>query len=387
MPMRTSIAKNNTHVLQTRQKSSPKRRGPRPITMLFSLLTIIAFIHFAITIHAAYSTPHASNCADQIKLTDYTKYLQLNSKTQQMDAVQFIPQLTNNKPSALVEVTNSDEHHSLDVYVYGCTMQKRIPTISLLFKQQGLTQGTVIVSKANTLITAMLDTTLAPELLSTIEPMQQNVYQEYRWQNNRFTQVLFPSLYPVTSRAEAEILQERASNGETLPWNDALATAEQMAKDLFQWAESDPHDAIIDANQSVAHVQLFHAATNTQVTVTLERLIQPAQNGLWFVTTAKTTGITLDTTSFSAPMVPPITVKGTTTGTSSTLNVTVFDHILSPLQGLNTTVMTTQPRAYQLATSFNNTASGQEGVMLITATPFANATEQGQLLLTPILLN
>lgn len=385
--MPSYIYKTRPHTLSNAQVPPRDHRGPRPLTVLFSLLVLIASIHFAITLHNTTFTTPPKTCANLIRSTDYTKYVQLQPKTQQMGAIQYSPQVTGGMPSALVQVTGTDAQQTLDIYLYGCTMQKQTPTISLLFKQQGLPQGTVSISSANTLVVGQIDQAISPQQLSTIEPMQQNIYSEYSWQKGTLVQTSFASLYPVTSRAEAEALQEQENNGQHLPWNDPLATAQQMAKDLFQWTSSDPQDAVIDNNGKVAHVQLNHPDTNMQVTVTLSRILQQNTSGLWFVIGAQTAAITLDPSSLPALVTSPIVLKGTVGMASGTLTVNLFDHTLSPLQIPTTTPLTADAQgAFAGSIAYNNNAPHQPGLLLIEEVPPAGSTVTGQLLLTHAIL-
>lgn len=373
--------------LSSSTQATTRQRRPRPLTVLFSLLVLIASVHFAITLHNTAFTTHPKTCTDLIRSTDYTKFVQLQPRIQQMDAIQFSPQLTGGMPSALVQVTGTDAQHTLDVYIYACTMQKQAPTISLIFKQHGLPQGTASISTANTLLLGQLDQSINPQLLSTIEPMQQNIYSEYTWQHGSLVQIPFASLYPVTSRAEAEALQDQENNGQLLPWNDPLATAQQMAKDLFQWTSSDPQDMVLDNNGKIAHVQLNHPDTHMQVMVTLSRLLQQNNSGLWFVTGAQTAGVTFDLSSLAQPITSPLALKGTFSTPSGSVTVSLFDHTLNPLPLPTSTPMAADAQGVFTGNiAYNNNAPRQPGLLLIQETPPAGSTAAGQLLLTHVIL-
>src|SRR5436309_583734 len=186
-----------------------RRKRPRLLTVLLSLLALIAFIHLIAVMHGANPVVIPTNCPGLIRTTDYTQVVHLQARSQEMGAVQYVSQLVGGQPAALVQVTNASSQHALDVYVYGCRMQEHNPKLTTLFTQRGLVQGTVTVSTANTLITGELDKTLSPQTSTLVQSSQQNVYREYSWQNGRFVQVTFPSLYPVTSRSEAEALQQQ----------------------------------------------------------------------------------------------------------------------------------------------------------------------------------
>src|SRR2546421_13108918 len=216
---------------QTKPRAVNARRKKRPrlLTVLLSLLALIALIHLLAVMHEANSVVTAINCAGLIRTSDYTQVVHLQATSQEMGAVQYVSQMVGGQPAALVQVMNATSQNALDVYVYGCTMQQHNPKLRTLFTQRGLIQGTVTVSAANTLVTGELDTTLSPQASTLVQPLQQNVYREYSWQNGRFVQVTYPSLYPVASRGEAESLQQQANSGQSVPWSDPMTTAEQMA--------------------------------------------------------------------------------------------------------------------------------------------------------------
>lgn len=360
-------------------------RGPRLLTIVFSIVALIAFIHFTVVLHNAQSASPIT-CSGLIRTTDYTKYVQLN-KNQQMGAVQFIGQVTGNTPSVLVQVLGTDAQHQLDVYVYGCILHQHEPTLTLLFKQQGLIQGTASISRANTLLISTLDTSLSSQAQAVIEPNQQNIYQEYTWQNDTFEQILFPGLYPVSSRGEAEALQEAANNGQSFPWNNPLVTAQQMAKDLFQWPDTNVQATIQDNDGRIAHVLLLRQQPSMQVTVTLSRLVQPDAAGLWFVTAAQTTGITVDQSYFSPAATSPMTIQGTVTLTNGTVTPMLFDHTLTPVQTLTTATFNIHTNGFYAGTlSFTNNGPKQTGLLLIENMPLNGTSGQGQLLLLHELL-
>lgn len=142
---------------------TPHRKRPRLLTVLLSLLALIALIHFIAVIHGTNPVVTSPNCTGLIRTTDYTQVVHLQARSQETGAVQYINQLVGGQPAALVQVINGTSQQALDVYVYGCTIQQHNPKLKTLFTQRGLTQGTVTVTAANTLVTGELDTTLSPQ--------------------------------------------------------------------------------------------------------------------------------------------------------------------------------------------------------------------------------
>ena len=387
--MPTQMRRSATSAGEQRRSSyhqTKKAHGPRLLTGLFSILALLALVHFLIVMHT--STMQAaspSTCSQLIRNVDYTKYVQYDAHSQQIGAIQYVDALLGGQPAALVQVM--DTSHTLDVYVYGCIMQQRTPTLSVLLKQQGLVQGTVSLSKANTLVLGERDTILSQDMTAVLQPMQQNLYQEYRWQNGSFEQVAFPGLYPVTDRSEAEALQAQVNNGASLPWTDAQITAEQMAKDILQWSAGSYQEKLLDNDGTTAHIVLEQKQPEMAVTVTLSRSIQHDSKGLWFVTHAQTQDITLEQAQFLSPVTSPLALHGTVATKDGQATVTLFDHTLTAMSSLNNTSISVSANgSFTGNVLYSNNKQVQQGLLLIENVPPAKSSEAGQLLLTSLLL-
>jgi hypothetical protein len=365
-----------------------RKRKPHIITVLLSLLALIALIHFIAVMHGGTSTVATpTTCQELVRTTDYTQAVHLQPKSQDMGAVQLVNQVAGGQPASLVQVTNTGQKPTLDVYLYGCTMQQHSPRLTTLFSQRGLVEGTATISASNTLLVSELDTTLASQATTLMQPLQQNVYREYSWQNGTFVQVSFPGLYPVTSRSEAEALQQMADNGQTQPWNDPLATAEQMAKDLFKWTATDAQNTVLNNNGVTAQVELIQQNPQIQVTVTLQRLIQHDDKGLWFVTAAQSNGMTLVQPQTSALVTSPTSVQGTGALADGQTSATLFDHTLTPLSLLNNATLNVDSHGtYNGLLFYNNSVQNQPGLLLVQSIPPSGSSEAGQLLLTRVIL-
>jgi hypothetical protein len=377
---------NKTAQNTSEEQWHPKR--PRLLTVLFSILALIAVVHFIAVAHQSEVVVTPNTCTGLLQNTDYTKQVHLQPQTQNMGAVQIVDQLDGGQPAALVTVTNGDAKHSLDVYIYGCALQQNTPHLNVLFTQRSLPEGIVSLSSSNTLVIGQLDTNLTAQAAVLAQPLQQNIYREYQWFHGTFVQAIFPSLYPVTSRSEAEALQQQVNNGQTLPWSDPLATAEQMAKDLFKWPASNHQDNMLDNNGTTAHVKLMQQDPALQVTVTLERLVQHTNKGLWFVTAATSTEITLAQPQTGAAITSPATVQGAGALADGQLTATLFDHTLTSLTLLNNPTLTVDTSgAYTGSLFYTNNAHNQPGLLLIQSIPPPGSTEAGKLVLIKVILN
>src|SRR6266852_5496802 len=376
-------------------KNRRSYRGPRPLALLLLALALIALAHFLIVAHQS-ATPASApttNCAELIRTADYTQRVNLQPASEQMSAVEFVSQLDDGQPVSLVQVVHNDAQNTLDVYVFGCFMHGNKPQLTTLLAQHGLPQGTVEVSKANTLITGALDTTISADASAFLLPQQQNIYQEYAWHNGAFSRVAFPGLYPVASRAEAEALQQDADSGQTLPWNDPLATAEELSRDVFKWPTVDARDTVMNNDGTTAQVELFQSSPPMVVNVTLQRLLQHDNKGLWFVVAARTTGITLELAGQKRTALTmlraPIQLSGTSALADGSTSATLFDHTLTAIaSATNVPLQVNGDGTYTGSFSYSGIIPDQQGLLLIQSLPLAgnNQVETGNLLLVPVLL-
>jgi hypothetical protein len=362
-------------------------QGPRLLTVLCSIFTLVALLHFITVMHMSNAQSSPTTCQALLTGADYAAIVHLQTGRQQLQAVQFVSQLTGGQPSVLVQVADTGAQAKLDVYIFGCTLRNHTPALTTLLTQRGLVQGSASISAANTLLTAGLDTTQTAQASVIEQPLQQSIYREYAWRNGALVQIAFPGFYPVASRYEAEQLQQQANNGQPLLWSDPLATAEQMAGDLLHWPTSGAQNRLLSNDGNTAQVQLVAQHPHARLIVTLQRLIQHDQQGLWFVTAARTQGITLDTSHLNAPIASPLSLQGSGALPDGQISVTLFDHTLSPLPATNTSTFSVDTSGHYSGTlSYPANLVNQQALLLIQSLPSAGNQETGQILLTGVLL-
>lgn len=374
---------------------------------IFTTLLVLAVAAALVRLYYILQTPTAttsplSNCANFLRANDYTKSVNLQPGDG-LGAVASADQLDGGAPAMMVQVLHSDTQLSIDVYVFGCALQHNRPRLTTLFTQRGLVEGSVEASAAHTLVTGTLDPALSANTGIMMSPVQQNIYREYAWGDGAFRQVVFPGLYPVASRVEAETLQQQADNGLSLTWSNPLATAQAMARDLFQWPSNDANnvgDAVLSNDGSTALVQLIQSSSHLTVDVTLSRLVQHDNKGLWFVVAAHSQGITLGLNGQSPTTLPasnapqplapsPLTLTGTSALADGQTSATLFDHTLTPISSaMNVPLLVNADGTFSSSLPYTTPVAGQQGLLLITSLPQAAnpAVEQGQLLLVPVLL-
>jgi len=337
----------------------------------------------------------ATTCPQLLSTADYPQIVHVQPPSQQMTAVQLVDGLTGNIPAALIQVANQDAQNSLDVYVFGCTLSSHQPRLTRLFTQQGLVQGAVMLTPDHRLILKTLDTRLVSGSVAFLQPLQQNIYHEYVWRQGSFVQVPFAGFYPVTSRVEAQALQQNANEGANLTWSDPLKTAQQMSKDLLHWSPA-PQAQLLSQTGDTAVVELTHQDPHVVLQVTLKQLIQPNNStGLWFVTDARTRGMLLTQSgTLNQPLASsqssPIHFSGGNALLDGQTSATLFDHTLTPVsQATNVPLAVHTDSSYNGTLTYAHLEGGQEGVLLVESLPTtANFNkETGQVILMPVLLN
>lgn len=382
---------------EPKRKARRARRARRLKTRLLICflggLALLFLSHIVLT-YALAPVPQITNCGELMGAADYPQAVHLQPQSQQMAAVQLVDNLAGSARTALVQVTNHDTQNTLDIYVFGCAMHQQRPQLTQLFSQQGLVQGTVELTPEHTLITKSLDTRISASMTPFLLPLQQNVYHEYGWQQHGFAQIPFPGFYPVTSRAEADALQQSANDGQYLPWNDPVSTALQMSKDLLQWSP-DPQAQLLSHTGDTAVVSLTRQSPHVVLVVTLKQLIQSDSAGLWFVTDARTRGMLLtDPGTLNQPLAAaqssPIHFSGANALVDGQTTATLFDHTMTPIeQATNVPLEVHQDSSYTGTITYANLTPGQQGVLLIKSLPKTQNLnkENGQMLLSSVILN
>ncbi len=366
----------------------------RLLLLLLGSLAIVLVLHMIIAC-TPFSASQPTSCAQFMSSADYPQVVNLQPANQEMAAVQMINNLDNGAPAALIQVTTNTTPQTLDVYVFGCVVQQSQPRLTQLLSQTGLLHGSVTLTTQQTLIIQNMDTKLLPSMLPFLQPLQQNIYHEYAWRQHAFVQMTYPGFYPVSSRSEAQELQQNANNGQALPWNDPVSTALQMSKDLLQWS-SNPQAQLVSRVADTAVVQLTEQSPHVALMVTLKQLIQPNHaSGLWFVTDARTKGMIITRTGtlnqpLPSPQTSPLQFGGANALVDGQTTATLFDHTMTPVnQVVNIPVTVHSDSSYSGSIPYANLVSGQQGILLISSMPGpANLNkESGQMLLAGILLN
>ncbi len=376
-----------------KRPSSRRRYRPHLLFLLLAILILLLCLQFLIaSLPKPVPVDPFSSCPALLNAADYTHIINFQPQTQQMAAVQIVKGFSGKAPAALVQVLTPKALNRLDVYAFSCSIQNKQLRLVRIFEQNGLVQGSAEFSKTQTLITETLDSHISSSNIPFLQPLQQNIYREYAWHENRFVQTLFPGFYPVASRLEAEALQQNANNGQHTPWNNPLVTTLQMSKDLLQWSKAQVQ--LLYQSKDTALVELSDQAPHMLVQVTLKRLIQRNQKGIWFVTDARSRGILLTSPDslndpFQTSVTSPVRIGGDDVLIDGHTFATLFDHALRPIAAANKIPLKIQSDSTYTATiPYTHLVPNQQGLLLIESLPQTqnNHLEQGQLLLTSVLL-
>lgn len=370
-----------------------KSKKPRPFILLLIILAVFIVLHLIAYTHTAAPTIKIHNCLDIIRYNDYNRFDIATQSNEKIGNVQLVDQIIAGKQAVVVPVIDASSQQIRDLYVYSCSIHDNQPELALRFKKQNLVNGLFSVTQADTMNVSELDPHLTPDS-SSATPFQQTVNREYLWQNGAFVQATFPGLYPVLSRVEAEDLQTQFNQGHPFPWSDPIVTTTHMVQDLLHWNTSKLSITLIDQAQSVAHVLLTQSSPHFVVQVTLQRLVQPDENGLWFVTQAQTAGISVDTFPLQKPISSPTLIHGIAKPEAADNTLQLFDHTLSPLVTLIPPTLRSQAdNTFTGQIFYTNNIANQPGLLLIERTPREKQDGQqhndtnGQLLLTSIILD
>lgn len=371
-----------------------KFRKSHLLLLLFGGVGVLLLLHTLAIVPQIGAIFSFNTCAELLRSTDYTQIINFQAQNQEIAAVQIGEKLAGGNPAALIQVTTHNAQSPLDVYIFGCTMRQQQPQLVQLFAQKNLANGTAEITSNASLVIGMRDTRLTAETAAFLQPLQQNIYREYIWQQGHFVQQPFSGFYPVTSREEAEMLQRNANKGQQLPWNNATTTALQMSRDLLGWIQ-DPHVQLISQSMDSTTIELSEQSPGVALEVTLKRLIQPDSAGLWFVTEAHTAGlIVTQPGTVNTPFQPVVTSPARFSGVNALIDgdtsATLFDHTLTPILQANGTPLLVQSNSvYAGQLHYASITRGQQGVLLIESLPKPrnNTKETGQILLMGITLN
>ncbi len=293
---------------------------------------------------------------------------------------------------ALINVRTNGTGGFLDVYVYD-----NITNIhpKQLFKLQGLEHGAAKVSGYNTIITGEVDA------LSSVNKnapsnagLVTDLFREFKWSEGAasFVPTAFPGIFPDLTRYQAEADQQQVGQGHQ-PWKlSATMTANALAVNMLKWPTNSPITAVSGGGQhdvnAVVTVKNPHPGFGS-IQVTMTRLEGKTNGGIWIVTAAASSGMSITAPASRALLTSPVTVTGTGNAFEGVIgNITILDHTGTDI-GHATAHGAIGNGNTQFSTSVTYTASfkggAQEGLVALYANSNAGNGIAGAVLLKVLL--
>ncbi len=214
---------------------------------------------------------------------------------------------------ALVTV-RSNGSASLDAYVYDKITS---PSPTKVFMLMNLQKGDIKISGYNTLITAEVDPTSSVNQGQANAGLTADLHREFKWSDGARTlvPVAFPGLFPDTTRYAAEADQQDVNQGHQ-PWKlDAGQVAVAFADNvkLLQWTNNAQASVVSGGGQhdenAVVNVKSPYAGAGT-IKVSMSRLENNANGGIWIVTDVTTDGMSISTPVKNDGVHSPVAVSG-----------------------------------------------------------------------------
>ncbi|HZU69952.1 MAG TPA: Gmad2 immunoglobulin-like domain-containing protein [Ktedonobacteraceae bacterium] len=271
---------------------------------------------------------------------------------------------------ALVTVRHSNDGSMLDVYVFN-NISSSSPT--RVFQLLGLVQGKAKISGYNTVLTASADELSALNTGKPVSQMTADLFREFKWSDTAGTlvQIAFPGIFPDLTRYQAENDQEQVNQGQQ-PWKlSPTMVASALATTLLNWPTSSSTTLLSGggARDVDAVVRVTNSIGGESITVTLSRLEENTNGGIWEATSAAVDGLSITGPAPLSVLSNPTVVKGTGNAFEGQIGqIKVLDHLYNSLgQATATGAIGNGATTFSSNLSYQSTfpAGVQEGVLVL----------------------
>ncbi|HLX58405.1 MAG TPA: hypothetical protein VKR83_15415 [Ktedonobacteraceae bacterium] len=281
---------------------------------------------------------------------------------------------------ALVTVRRADSDDTLDIFVFNNITNARPAKV---FQTYGLVKGEAKISGYNTVMTAQADELSALNAGKPVSAMTADFFREFKWSANAGTlvQTAFPGIFPDLTRYQAEADQVSVNQGHQ-PWKlSATMVADALVASLLNWSPSSPttllsgggaHDA-----SAVLRVRSTEAVSGT-IKVTLSRLEDNTNGGIWEVVSVTVDGMSLTSPVQLSVLSSPVSVKGTGNAFEGRIGqVIVLDHLYNVIGKASAIGLIGEgPTSFSTSLDYQSTfpAGIQEGVLVLYTPSNANGS-------------
>jgi len=233
---------------------------------------------------------------------------------------------------ALVTVRYDGSGAILDVCAYDHITD---PSPVQLFKLQNLTKGDAKISDYNTVMIAEVDPNSSINAGKPNANLTQDLFREFKWSDAAGTlvPVAFPAIFPDLTRYQAEADQAQVNQGHQ-PWKlSATLTAQALAasQSLLKWNPNAPATIVSGGGMHDINAVVNVKSTNPgggTITVTMSRLEQNNNGGIWEVTSVATAGMSITAPHDRDRLTSPVTVTGTGNAFEGKIGkVIILDHL------------------------------------------------------------
>ncbi|GCE17920.1 Gmad2 immunoglobulin-like domain-containing protein [Dictyobacter kobayashii] len=233
---------------------------------------------------------------------------------------------------ALVTVRYAGTGHILDVHVYNNITN---PKPDEIFKLTNLYKGDAKVSAYNTLLTSEANQNSPQNHKQPDAAIVDDLQREFKWSDSSQTLVpiAFPGFFPSTTRYQAEADQQQVNQGqEAWQLSPSLVAGKFVANTkLFNW-QNGTQTTIVSGGgnndvDAVVKVERSSAAGKNTVTITMSRLENNANGGIWIIIKVDSPGLSISTPAQQSRIQSPVTVMGKGTAFEGVIGkLMVFDN-------------------------------------------------------------
>lgn len=282
----------------------------------------------------------------------------------------------NTTQQALITVRTDGSGKFLDAYVYTNITNTQPQQI---FKLQGLANGNARISGYNTIITSEVDPNSSINKGQPNASQQADLDREFKWSASAqtFVQVAFPGIYPHLTRYQAEDAQAQVNQGQQTWELDARQVASHFASSLLKWSGANVTVSNGGGTQDVSATVTIQRSGGQggTVTLTMDRL-ESQTNGVWEVTSASTSGMSITAPAAGAQLSSPFNATGTGSASGGVIGqLTVMDHLYNTIGQVQIKGQTTFNANASYSSTFSN--GHEEGVLALMAISQADGSVSG----------
>ena len=274
---------------------------------------------------------------------------------------------------ALVTVRYQGTGSILDVYVYD-NLNSATPT--QIFKLLNLYKGSAKISGYNTVLTAEVDLNSSANIHKSDAQLAPDLAREFKWSDGASTlvQISFPGIFPDLTRYQAEADQAQVNQGQQAWKLSATGTAQAFGASLLKWNPNAPASIVSGggSHDTQAVVSLKNNAPgSSSVTLTMARLENNTNGGLWIITDVGASGIAITQPQAASILSTPAMVAGSGNAFEGVIGpVTILDHLYTTIgqaraHGVNGNGPTTFSTSLPYQPTFKNGA--EEGLVMLAA--------------------